>query len=266
MLVFVTASLSACTSLAPSSTPSPTWVENDPNFNADHGHDVAETSATKLHQVSLGKFSDNLGLYTRSKFEAPDIAMITNGTLPKDAWQFYVEFVSAEVMDSIALDNPEAWNKWKTEVAPKYVSASKIKKLLKPRKEDFEGDLIFTNWFSHNALSTYMPRLIRDGGPRVFNKEMTDVKFYPQSDGLTISSTVAELLIMDDKGASQFLKDCCGFDDSFVMPEMNDGKPSVVKLIASYYWKIIDFSNNVQVNQTGLTENATKKTLSLRNF
>ena len=264
-------------------SPSPSEIPNCAAVESqtDEWSTVDGTTATCLTMVPLGSVTDDLGSYTRSKFEAPDVSVVKNSGVSQadleSAFEFYANFVSTEVMDSIALDNPSQWEKWKTEVAPQYIASGYLEQILSAGDDGANNinasDIIMTNRATKGTASEYMPVLLRDGGPRVFNKEIFSIKAQPADGGIYIESVVAGVLIMDEVDAANHLNIFAGqgfFND---LPNFMDGKTHVAKITGAIgitlvkegnSWKIAGFNNVYTMKSGGMDENATPEILALR--
>lgn len=272
-----TLTLTGCAGATPtpnSNTSQTAEPKEDSSFNGTNGQTADTTSATGLSIISLGKTSDSLGDYTRSSFKAPDVSIISNKGVPeadlKSAFDFYSNFVSTEVMDSIALDNPAAWDTWKNDVAPKYISSQYINDILNAGNDGSSADIIMTNRSNKGSIEQYVPTLIRDGGARAFNKEITDVKAQTVAGGIYIEATVGELFMMDDASAMNFYDITTGSNNGKLIPAYSDGIPQAMKIIGQVGitmikegngWKIAGFSNTFRLDQT---ETQDSSILSLR--
>jgi len=275
-----TLTLTGCAGAVPSpnsSTSQITEYEDNTGLDTDAGHQVEGTQATNLTIVPLGSVTDELGAYTRSGFKAPDVSVINNKGVPASdlasAFDFYTNFVSTEVMDSIALDNPKAWDKWKTEVAPKYISSSYLDQILSAGNDGQSADIIMTNRANLGTSDMYVPELARDGKPRVFNKQMTDISAQPVDGGVYITATVAQILAVGDKGAIGYMNISAGDGVGEQIATYNDNKIQAAKVISEVgltlikdgnSWNIAGFNNAYTINSGSLIDNATSDILALR--
>ena len=278
--------LSGCAGVVPAPDSSMVPVTEEPfdntNLDTDEGHMVEGTQPTNLTIVSIGSVTDDLGSYTRSRFEAPDVGLIENAGVPQadleSAFEFYANFVSTEVMDSIALDNPNAWDKWKTEVAPKYIDSGYLDEILSVGDDAANNpvawEIIMTNRANSGTSDMYVPELARDGKQRVFNKQMTDISAQPGYDGgVYITATVAQILAVGDKGAIAYANISGGAGVGEQISIYNDNKIQAAKLIGEVgltlfkdgnSWKIAGFNSAYTINSAALSENATPDILALR--
>ena len=125
--------------------------------------------------VSGPQITDETGAYQRTTVN-PKAAAFTTAFSPADstlqptfstadvlsAQQWVLRFVSEESTDSIALDSTAGWNRWKEEVAPKFVAPDNMAVVVTSPAGQNDRSLIIDN----NANEAY-PVMIRDGQPRV---------------------------------------------------------------------------------------------------
>ena len=125
--------------------------------------------------VSGSQVTDETGAYQRTTVN-PKAAVFATAFSPADstlqptfstadvlsAQQWVLRFVSEESTDSIALDSTAGWNRWKEEVAPKFVAPDSMAVVVTSPGGQNDRSLIIDN----NANEAY-PVMIRDGQPRV---------------------------------------------------------------------------------------------------
>jgi len=161
---------------------------------------------TWLQEEVLETITDDFGSYSRTKTSYPDLNQIVNlGIQPRElesAVQFFTDFVMLEMLDSPALDNHAAYEQWVEVSAPKFVDSARFDSVVRAQGENQVFGVIFNNIGPLSSMGyvdgkyEYMiPRLVRDGGPRVLNKKLWDIEAAPFQDGVYLRSLGSAALI-----------------------------------------------------------------------
>ena len=128
--------------------------------------------------------SDEYGFYTRTYVELPKDFKLSNGEeLTEETYNILntaLKFTSLEAIDSIALDYPNRWDEWKTNVAPQYLHSQYIGEIL--QSSEVVGSGMPTGIIFRDTNSE-MPRLIRDSGVRVADKRFSDITIQTEDNG-----------------------------------------------------------------------------------
>ena len=212
----------------------------------------------------LAKVTDSRGKYKRNASKESDVkAIIGNNINAKDEASlkaFAIKFITEEALDSIALDNEEAWDSWKKNVAPKYIFKKYLKKILSRPLEIDMGE----RWFNGSGVifatagGKAMPQLLRDGGARTGSKEFTTFRIgaHPDTkDFFEIRASGTMVCYIDDANAKKHLTYLLNSDVLNNQDKFNDGQPQgfSVAFTVKYDvvreaggWRIFDFSNTFE--------------------
>jgi hypothetical protein len=277
-LTFVAAILSSCLVLTGCSSLSisPTSENEGPgtSFNTSDGRTPAEgdiDQSTSIRTVPKTAFletiverrTDEFGEYAVTRMSYPSIDSVENkGVSPAvltSALEFYTDFLSTEVLDSIALDNYANYEKWVNEVAPKYVAAEFFNEVVDGQKNGQDAGVVFNN-YSTQASPSYnkniSPVLLRDGGARNFNKHIWGIKAEPLKNGLYISAIGSTTVLINDEEGAKWDAIAYG-PGGEVLTQYGDGKPQAGQLNFQVgltltsdgdSWKIAGYSNSFSIN------------------
>jgi hypothetical protein len=185
--------------------------------------------------------SDPYGEYTVDSLVAPPLFTIVRIGVTKEkalsVLEFFTEFVGTQTMDSMVLDNYSRWKEWKTTVAPRYIAASYLDEILNVNAEGTMGDVVFTNVTGRfsgagpgvfQGLEPLIPLGLRDGGTRVVNKTLRDVKIEKTDLGIYVSAAASEIIFSNDEADKKFWALHFADDQSSTeffnsQPYLNDG-------------------------------------------
>lgn len=236
--------------------------------------------------LTFEKTSDSFGEYTRTYVNTDGLksgsSALTGNSL--SAAEAAVKFLSLEALDSIALDNASRWEEWKTNVAPQYISSQYLNSVL--TTVPTYGGATTSNVILNN-VDGVLPTLMRDGGVRVADKRISDIKVTEQNGAYYVVIEGTAVVYADDASASAWLqKDTViynsdgtpmtpeqkaeamkrpSFQQMYSGPALTDGKPNgtIVKYSVGYNmvkegdsWKIAGFNNTFEVNQSMFENNA----------
>lgn len=145
---------------APTKNPSESSivVEGDIITNGKVTDEYGEYIATKLDPKS-SLYTLNEGIVNKEALEANGFTMAD----AESAQKWVLDFVSSEGVDSIALDNPAGWEKWKSEIANKYFDPEWSSSLL----DDSEG------YPSYVTLNNLEIKTVRDGKTRITKQDIS---------------------------------------------------------------------------------------------
>lgn len=161
---------------------------------------------TWLSEEVVENLSDEFGSYSRTKTSYPDIDEVANFGLQdrelESALKFFTDFVMLEVLDSPALDNNAAYKQWVESIAPKFIDPDRFDSIVSAQDYGRVFGVIFNNFGPLSSMgyvpgtSEYMiPRLVRDGGPRVLNKKIWNIEAAPAQGGVHIRSLGSAAMI-----------------------------------------------------------------------
>lgn len=230
--------------------------------NLDQSLSILTVPRTRFQETIVEYRTDEFGDYAVTKLDYPSIDSVENKGVSKtqltSALEFYTDFLTTEVLDSIALDNYANYDRWVEEVAPKYIAAEFFDEVVNGQKNGEMDAVIFNNYRSgtDQSNSTPLPVLLRDGGPRTFNKHFFLLRAEPIGGGVRIFSIGYASILADDKQGLAW--------DTLVygpggeqLPTYQDGKPQAgqmnfhvaLELIADgESWKITHYENVFAVN------------------
>jgi hypothetical protein len=248
--------------------------------NVDQSTSILTVPKTAFLETIIERRTDEFGEYAVTKMSYPSIDSVDNKGVSKavltSALEFYTDFVSTEVLDSIALDNYSNYDKWVKEVAPKYVSQEFFNEVVASQSNGKGGAIVFNN---HNPLlnpssnKNISPVLMRDGGPRIFNKHIWDIKSESVSGGIYIYASGAATIITDDSKGADWFDIAFGTNVGKDAPFNKDGKPQVGQLNFGVgltlvpdgdSWKIAGYSNSFSINNAEFAMDAPQSLLSTR--
>jgi len=220
----------------------------------------------------IEEVTDEFGSYTRTTVADLDSVQITvGGSIDEitgiEVGRWALKFITEEALDSIVLDNQNAWEKWVKEVGPKYVHSDFINEILSVATyEDYDGAstaqgtaVIMTD--AGNAL----PTLLRDGGVRVGKKMFSDFTVSQESSEKSVIYVYAAGqadYYVSDESAREWYRSVLGNDDFSDMETLNDGRPQYVPIMFSLsyalkndggQWKIAEHINMFEVQEAYLS-------------
>jgi hypothetical protein len=161
---------------------------------------------TWLSEEVVEKLTDEFGSYSRTKTSYPDTSEVVNLGLQtrelESALKFFTDFVMLEVLDSPALDNNAAYKRWVESSAPKFIDPDRFDSVVRAQDNGRVFGVIFNNFGPLSSMgnspgtSEYMiPRLVRDGGPRVLNKKIWGIEAAPAQGGVHVRGLGSAALI-----------------------------------------------------------------------
>jgi hypothetical protein len=107
-----------------------------------------------------------------------------------------------ELLDSPALDNHSAYQSWLEQAAPKYFEPARLEQIVQPQDLELSFPPIFSNRGSVDPLigdayfsGDVIPRLVRDGGPRVINKKIWDLEASSVQGGVYLKATGSAVFV-----------------------------------------------------------------------
>lgn len=262
-----------------SSQPSPSSSSSNPptNFNTTDGRTPAEGDIDKsstimtvpksLFQEKISSIvTDEFGTYAVTSISYPSIDSVANKGVSKavltSALEFYTDFLSTQVLDSVALDNYSNYDDWVQDVAPKYIAQEFFDEVVNGQKNGQEAAVIFNNFTGTRDVSykeNLIPVLLRDGGPRIFNKHIWGLKAEPvKGGGIYIWGQGAATIMFDDASYLDWDRILFG-PGGEALERMNDGKDQAsqfkfqvgLTLIPDGdSWKIAGYSNSFNLNSS----------------
>jgi hypothetical protein len=184
------------------------------------------------------------------------------------AINWVLKFVSSEGIDSIAADSTSGWETWKKDVAPTYIDARYISKVLAKPKDlntisfgKTDRSLVIMN-----SVNRVMEGLLVRGQQRVtnmgFDGPVSAVASSSNSNAVTISGTLYVTYKVDDLAAQRLIiaqNDLWTKDALEISaPKLFDGIPGKANLDLGFSytvlkqsdgtWKIIDYENSCNFN------------------
>jgi hypothetical protein len=219
--------------------------------------------------VELETVEDQYGSYIRTTIK--DVSSIKNSELdgpvkegPEEAKNFIIKFIVEEALDSIALDNQNAWKSWKKNVAPRYLHSDYMKEILRRElvlDDGFGGSMGGTGIILTDAQNT-MPTLYRSGSSRSTGKLFSRFTLIEDFEDPRIlySTTQGSALypVRDEDAKIYFQNYFRGEDGEFIDAgvesdrALNDGRDSYIRVDFNLShtlkkennsWKIIAFSS-----------------------
>jgi hypothetical protein len=189
------------------------------------------------------------------------------------AINWVLKFFSSEGIDSIAADSTSGWDTWKKDVAPTYIDARYISKVLAKPKDlntisfgKTDRSLVIMN-----SVNRVMGGLLVRGQQRVtnmgFEGPVSAVASSSNKNAVTISGTLYASYKAEDVAVQRLImrQNVLWTDDNLKIstPKLFDGNPGKAVLDSGFAytvlkqsdgtWKIIDYENfcnfNTVVNQ-----------------
>jgi hypothetical protein len=221
----------------------------------------------------IDEVTDEFGSYTRTTITDVDSVKITVGgsvdeTTGIQVGQWALKFITEEALDSIVLDNQNAWEKWVKEVGPKYIHSDFIDEILSVASyDDYDG----TSTASGTAVimtdaGNALPTLLRDGGVRVGKKMFSEFTVSQESTEKNVVYVYAQGqadYYVSDESAKAWYDDFYKNDEYSNSKEtLKDGRPQYVPIIFSVsytvkedggQWKIAEYNNLFSVQAAYLT-------------
>lgn len=301
-IVFVASTAAALAFMSGCSGKSPVSVVKQ---ITDPGSIEAQQHGNTAQLFDNGNVTDVFGTYQRTKID-PNSVKITadeNTVFSKaeveDAKNFIVDYVATEALDSIALDEPAQYERWKAEVAPKYFYPGMTAEILNqvPTLNDSSVSFgpILTKGLDQD-VNSMLPQLIRDGGPRVANKAFGEVvefkngyggsldvhlkgsaTFYADDEAVVTLYSVGKFSTYLDAQTGQTVQMSPEEARSQTVesyPSLSDGKLQAssitydlrytLKRDDENQWKIAGFSNLFEVHRTSWTDPSSASELHYR--
>lgn len=167
---------------------------------------IKSIEPTLLEEEVIEQITDEFGTYSKTKTSYPQLSEVLNlGVQPEElrsAIEFFTDYVMTEIIDSPALDNHKAYDEWVENSAPKYIDEKQIRALTKGKRNGNLFAPVFNNigpidskGLSNGKTNHMIPRLVRDGGPRVINKKMWGIEASKVPSGVHLSATGSAVLI-----------------------------------------------------------------------
>jgi len=248
--------------------------------NIDENISILTVPKTNFAESIFERRTDEYGEYAVTRISYPSIDSVKNEGVSKailtSALEFYTDFVSMEVLDSIAFDNYANYDKWAKEVAPKYVASDFFNEVVYGQKGTNFAGLIFNNYdlrSTPESAKHVIPLLMRDGGVRVFNKKMYLMSATPVNGGVIIQASGAATIITDDKKALEWDNIAMG-PGGDVFPRFSDGKDETAQLRFSVgltlipdgsSWKIAGYSNSFAIDMSDFMIDTPENLIGWRN-
>lgn len=239
--------------------------------------------------IDNGVVTDEFGTYQRTTINPSSVVVDSTGTGliagdAESAKNFVVNFVAAEVMDSVALDNANHLAQWWAEVAPKYVHSAHLAELqtltmseMSQNTQSYGFGLIANNAAGDDAGSPF-PTLLRDEKPRVADKSFESPIVISQSglspESFNVALRATEVIYVDDTNLFQSILKNIGstfvdaegnplsatkVEEMLREPYLEDDKPQAGAILVNYtytlakeaeQWKIVSYSGSFE--RTGL--------------
>lgn len=164
---------------------------------------------TSFVETITDQLSDEFGEYSVTKTNYPDLGQVLNlGVQPgalESSVRFFTDFVMLEVLDSPALDNHGAYPAWLEQTAPKYFDPATLERLSNALATEPSMPPIFNNRaavgpFGETTFATNsIPRLVRDGGPRVINKKIWGIEAAAVQGGIYLNATGSAVFVSNSE-------------------------------------------------------------------
>jgi hypothetical protein len=234
-------------------------VQPNQNSNFPEQEEIVEEPLVEVETVQ-----DEFGTYQRDSKASVEFEWdrFDSTGLPQEedkelkAW--VINFIMTETLDSIALDNTAAWDRWAKDVAPKYLHSKHIDKLLNADAAVIMCDKKYADFKDGEDL---IPTLFRDGSKRVSDKTIYESSIYRDTDTrgvfhVNVNGSMTSQA-EDDKYLDWLFTNRDLYNgkapDSYYeawrsKPEYNDGNPQKINVSfnISYrikkegsYWKIV---------------------------
>jgi hypothetical protein len=215
-------------------------------------------------ETTVAKVSDQYGDYTRTGANSTsdmksDIQSGINAKDAKSVQDFAIKFITEEALDSIALDDASSWEKWASDVAPKYLASSYMSDILGSESTN-SGTDIFPRGTAVilTDVDNAMPTLLRDGGTRSAKKMFSSIVMTkdPDSDTYYFNAVGQSNYYVSDESIKSFYREQYGNKDFDTWETFNDGKAQILPVTfnISYTiikedgaWKIAGFGNEFSV-------------------
>jgi hypothetical protein len=170
--------------------------------NWSDGVDVFQETRTGLSERIKELREDTYGSYTVTTFDPPGQQDVLNlgvseGKLA-EAMEFFTDFVATEVLDSVSLDDHTRFQEWIDTRGQLLLTVEALSFLERNQSQGGFASVIFNN-SDYSALNydssefspvsgatRVLPRLLRDGGPRVFNKKIWGLEAAPVGPGVYV--------------------------------------------------------------------------------
>jgi len=240
-----------------------------------------ETTQKTLFSEEIGFLrTDKYGSYAVSKIDYPSIDSVEDLGISSDrnaALEFYIDFVSTEVIDSIALDDFSRYDEWLKDVAPKYVTAELLSTLSSAQTGNNPAAIIFNNHDPNVEAGgkNLLPVLARDGKPRVFNKSIWGLSARGgEGGGLYIWGMGSATVITDAEKGLEWDAILTGGDSGEDFGFYKEGMPNAGPLLFQVGltlvkdgedWKIAGYSNSFTTNSFEFFKEVPQKLIDWRN-
>ena len=189
---------------------------------------LKEKNSTGVDQLTFfEENTDEFGKYVRTYLALPKDFKLQDGkTLDSDsrgALDAAVKFTTLEALDSVALDNPNRWDEWKSNIAPQYISEKYINDILSNNASDSSS----SSTIVFHTDAAVMPTLLRDGGVRVADKRISNIKVAknPNTGAYDVTMQGTALVYSSDDKAKTWAIQASQDANSQVIMNNPDGTP-----------------------------------------
>ena len=248
--------------------------------NIDQSSSIRTVPRTEFIETIVEYRTDEFGRYGVTRISYPSIDSVENKGVPKtsltSALEFYTDFLSTEILDSIAFDNYANYDTWVREVAPIYIAEEFFDEVVNGQKNGKDAGVIYNNYSGTRDVSyraNLIPVLLRDGRPRSFNKHIWGLKAEPLNGGIYIWGMGAATVMFDDVSYLNWDRILFG-PGGEQLERMNDGLDQVSQFNFQVgltlvqdgdSWKITEYSNSFNLNSADDMEKLPDKFVEWRN-
>lgn len=204
--------------------------------------------------IANGTVTDEFGSYTPTKLDPKSsLYKLNESVINKDelsaqgfttedataAQKWVLDFVSTEAVDSIALDSPAGWDKWKAEVANKYFDASRAEVLLANATNGKTSNVIYNN----KIPVTFA----RDGKARITKEDIKVSNIGAWSEGgakyiEVTGQSVVDYRVSEKDNIKAYLAKNPGMTEESLKetnPSFFDGKDETVSVTIDWIYSLI---------------------------
>lgn len=226
----------------------------------DQSGSILTVPKSLFTETIVERRADEFGEYAVTKISYPSIDSVDNKGVSKadlvSALEYYTDFLSTEVLDSIALDNYSNYDKWVAEVAPKYIAPDYFDEVVNAQKHGKDAGVVFNNYSTLFKTKNVIPVGLRDGGPRLLNKHIWGIKAESMDGGIYIWSMGAATLLVDDKSGADWWDALFGsggsqqewYNDNKLQASQISFQVGLTLIPDGDSWKIRGYSNSLSIN------------------
>lgn len=233
------------------------------NSRASSNGTVLEDSRGQWQQVQLQDSNDIYKEANQALAVPEGVSTNLSEQEMHSAIYWVIKFVSSEGIDSIAADSTSGWETWKRDVAPTYIDAQYLSKVLaKPKNlNTISFGKTDRSLVIMNSVNRAMDGLLVRGQQRVtnmgFEGPVSAVASEKDRNAVTIHGTIYATYKVEDSATLAYTKKSNPIlnDEEIrvTAPKLFDGNPGKAELDLSFAytvlkqadgtWKIIDYEN-----------------------